>query len=172
MYSKLHLQLTDKSTLCWAWRMAVKMKIHHGMLLCQEEGHFRFPPLTKESLLEVKPKWPFCLRLELRGFNIVSSLFSSMTWQFSGLFCSTAVSPRSLTALLGQKKTWLFLLCVNNIYYLLRENGFISTERWFSMCVSTCKRVLLRRLDKNQQMTELYCRAAVRVWLQRPISDC
>lgn len=24
--------------------MAVKMKIHHGMLLCQEEGHFRFSP--------------------------------------------------------------------------------------------------------------------------------
>lgn len=43
MYSKLHLQLTDKSTLCCAWRMAVKMKIHHAVLLCQEEGHFRFP---------------------------------------------------------------------------------------------------------------------------------
>lgn len=67
MYSKLHLQPNDKSTLCCAWRIAVKMKIHRGMLLCQEQGHFKFSP----SPLKVMVKWPFCLRSSCEAFFLL-----------------------------------------------------------------------------------------------------
>lgn len=42
MYSKLHLQPTDKSALCCASRKAVRMKIHRDVLPCQAaaEGQF------------------------------------------------------------------------------------------------------------------------------------
>lgn len=123
MYSKLHLQLTDKSTLCCAWRMAVKMEIRHGMLLCQEEGHFRFSPARRGTpLLGVKPNWPFCL-----SFNIFLSLFrfNEMTGFWIVLFhCCVSQLLRA---------DWKNTMC--QLYLLFAERMALHLQSGNCVCV-------------------------------------
>lgn len=133
MYSKLHLQPTDKSTLCWAWRMAVKIKIHYSMLLCQEEGHFRFCPSHPGISAQSEAEMTICLW----SFNIFSSLFGSMRWQVSDLFASTAVSPSWVPTLWAwtkkKRSTTPLLMCQQ--YLLFAEGEWLYIYRAVIVCV-------------------------------------
>lgn len=118
MYSTVHLQQTDKSMRCCAWRMAVEMKIHHGMLLCQGEGHFWFlPPLVGESPCRENAEWTYCFRLKRRSHNIFLSLFGSMRWLISGESHPRAASLSCLETLRPDVST-IYAICWERMAFL------------------------------------------------------
>lgn len=119
MYSKLHLQPTDKSALCCSWRMVVEMKIHHGMLLCQEEGHFWFFSACWQISAQGEHKMD--LLSQIRVVKLLS--IPELDWVNEMMFCCIAASPSCLNTQWGQ--TW----CVNNIYIICWGRiAFLSTE--------------------------------------------
>ena len=164
MCSNLHLQLTDKSTFCCAWQMAVKMKIRRGMLLCQDEGHFR----SSSPLGSGRGRGDhFVSKSSCDALMFSLSLLGWMRRQVPGLFCSTAESSSCLTTLGGHTENPCFHL-------KWQQSPVFAERRWLYIyraiiacllvCVVPYMRVPFSQFDKYHKMTDLCCRAAVGVW--------
>lgn len=149
MYSTVHLQPTDKSTCCCAWRMAAEMKIHHGTLLCQGEGHFWFFPARWGISGQSEREMNLLFQIETAQLLYILKL----VWVNELIDFWREPFYSRLSELSGNTEA----TCVNNIFYLLRENGFFIYS--IGNCVRVCGyiqyvRELFSQLDKHNSMTK------------------
>lgn len=111
MYSKLHLQPTDKSALCRASRKAVRMKIHRDVLPCQAaaaEGQFLIS-LRRSKLRGSDSEFGAGGNLFFFFSNIFLSFICSVEKRLdSGLLCSSGRPPGRTAVLRSIDKFLLF----------------------------------------------------------------
>lgn len=110
MYSKLHLQPTDKSALCCASRKAVRMKIHRDVLPCQAaaEGQFLIS-LGRSKLRGSGSEFGAGGNLFFFFSNIFLSFICSVEKRLdSGLLCSSGRPPGRTAVLRSIDKFLLF----------------------------------------------------------------